>query len=1048
MDLKDTNHIIMENQNPTPDNDLNQTPHTQPNRIKALPQEVINRIAAGEVVQRPASVAKELIENSLDAQSTQIDISSSHGGLRLLTVTDDGVGIHPEDLPLAATRFATSKLSKFDDLKSIQTFGFRGEALASASMVSHLTITSRKRKLSTYTTTTNSTKEQSKYSSQCAYKMMYQDGKPTTDTPSPTAGKEGTIIQVADLFYNIQARRLAFTSGSSSSSSVSSSRKEMEEYQKILSIAQRYAIHSARDGVGIICRKKGGSGSTDLNTASLAHVRQLMNERRKRQFDDVNRNDSGASIKDDDDDDNDDDISMKSNKIREAATKEVIGHIFGLDLIKELLTFESKEGDVDQVSLAALKALQKDYPSYNDLENSSQSKDKLDKVSSLQTTKSIDWNYFGESIPIDNTHDMGTILAKESEQQQQLDKQSNQSSSSSHYSFAYEAYGFITNTSYSVPKSSSAFILFINNRLVESPPLRRAMEGIYNDTSPKGSKPFIYLSLKLPGPHLDVNIHPTKNEVAFLHDEQLCNAIALATKELLATSQNSRTFYTQTLLPSSFGENSKSLSSIARGYDGKRSNDGELHSSVGKSESDDEESDENVESQDVDYDSKTARKRSKVEKVGKGNSTNNKRTYDPKNLVRTSSVTQQGALEPYLIPTQSQNLTHGEDQRDGEGFKTTTSLGLESNPTLASLNTESFPHKPDCKYASNSTQAMIDMNIPGAFASNICRCQIQQANALPPTLSSDSTLMMTTQTAVVRPKKITPTECGYTSIEELRKDITSKAHRELTNTLRESVFVGCISRHRSLIQSGVELLIVNHSELARELFYQLALTRFGGFETACIGGGGVIVKVLVEQALQLEEATASSKSANIESRQIGKIAIDEVNSTLAEQATQCLMDHAPMLGEYFSIRFEMKEHPENSKKEKVFMLTGLPVLLDGHSPPPHGLPLFLIRLATEINYKEEKDCFEGICTELGSYYSEIPLSLEAQSNGTKGSIYSSSSGSSQSQPLIDEQGKRFIQHTLFPALKFFLVPHQIFSSDGTFSKLALLPKLHKIFERC
>ena len=111
--------------------------------ISVLPQEVVDQIAAGEVVQRPASVVKELIENCLDAGSTNIIIHVEKGGLSKLIVTDNGRGIPKTDLALAATRHATSKLSTVQDFKTLQTFGFRGEALASMSMVSKLTITSR-----------------------------------------------------------------------------------------------------------------------------------------------------------------------------------------------------------------------------------------------------------------------------------------------------------------------------------------------------------------------------------------------------------------------------------------------------------------------------------------------------------------------------------------------------------------------------------------------------------------------------------------------------------------------------------------------------------------------------------------------------------------------------------------------------------------------------------------------------------------------------------------------------------------------------------------
>ena len=97
------------------------------NPIQCLPKDIIDRIAAGEVVQRPCSIVKELIENSLDAKSTSIEIISIGGGLTSLSIQDNGTGLSPADLKLAATRFATSKLTSFHDLKSIRTCGFRGE---------------------------------------------------------------------------------------------------------------------------------------------------------------------------------------------------------------------------------------------------------------------------------------------------------------------------------------------------------------------------------------------------------------------------------------------------------------------------------------------------------------------------------------------------------------------------------------------------------------------------------------------------------------------------------------------------------------------------------------------------------------------------------------------------------------------------------------------------------------------------------------------------------------------------------------------------------
>src|SRR5436305_881204 len=112
-------------------------------RIQQLSPHVINKIAAGEVIERPASVVKELLENSVDALSTRIDVDIEEGGIELIRVLDDGEGIHADDFPLAVASHATSKIGSADDLFRVQTLGFRGEALASIAEVSRLRLRSR-----------------------------------------------------------------------------------------------------------------------------------------------------------------------------------------------------------------------------------------------------------------------------------------------------------------------------------------------------------------------------------------------------------------------------------------------------------------------------------------------------------------------------------------------------------------------------------------------------------------------------------------------------------------------------------------------------------------------------------------------------------------------------------------------------------------------------------------------------------------------------------------------------------------------------------------
>src|SRR4051812_13655767 len=112
-------------------------------RIHQLPNSVVTKIAAGEVIERPASVVKELLENSVDAGSTRIDVEVEQGGGELIRVVDNGGGIPPDDLPLASAPHATSKLASADDLFCVRTLGFRGEALASIGDVAQVTLQSR-----------------------------------------------------------------------------------------------------------------------------------------------------------------------------------------------------------------------------------------------------------------------------------------------------------------------------------------------------------------------------------------------------------------------------------------------------------------------------------------------------------------------------------------------------------------------------------------------------------------------------------------------------------------------------------------------------------------------------------------------------------------------------------------------------------------------------------------------------------------------------------------------------------------------------------------
>lgn len=207
---------------------------TRPRRIRALHQDVVNKIAAGEIIVAPMHALKELIENAVDAGSTSLEILVKDGGLKLLQITDNGSGINKDDLPILCERFTTSKLKAFEDLQAIGTYGFRGEALASISHIAHLTVTTKTA------------------DSSCAWKAHFAGGKLAPlkagqdADPKPCAGRQGTQIQVEDLFYNVPTRRRAFRSAS-------------EEYAKIMEQVGKYAVHCK--GVAFSCKKHGEAGA-------------------------------------------------------------------------------------------------------------------------------------------------------------------------------------------------------------------------------------------------------------------------------------------------------------------------------------------------------------------------------------------------------------------------------------------------------------------------------------------------------------------------------------------------------------------------------------------------------------------------------------------------------------------------------------------------------------------------------------------------------------------------------------------------------------------
>src|SRR6185312_8561144 len=192
----------------------------QVKRIQLLTPQLANQIAAGEVIERPASVVKELLENCFDAGAQTIEIDIDKGGLQRIRLRDDGAGIHKDDLLLALNRHATSKIGSLDDLEQVGSLGFRGEALASISSVARVTLASC-------------------LLGETSGWQIQTEGQVADVAPVPVAHPQGTTIEVCDLFYNTPARRKFL-------------RTEQTEFGHIEEVIKRLAL--SQFGIGMTLR--------------------------------------------------------------------------------------------------------------------------------------------------------------------------------------------------------------------------------------------------------------------------------------------------------------------------------------------------------------------------------------------------------------------------------------------------------------------------------------------------------------------------------------------------------------------------------------------------------------------------------------------------------------------------------------------------------------------------------------------------------------------------------------------------------------------------
>ncbi|XP_051772882.1 DNA mismatch repair protein Mlh1 [Ctenopharyngodon idella] len=714
--------------------------------IRRLDETVVNRIAAGEIIQRPANAIKEMMENCLDAKATNIQITVKEGGLKLILIQDNGTGIRKDDMEIVCERFTTSKLQSFEDLASIATYGFRGEALASISHVAHVTITTKAA------------------DAKCAYRASYSDGK-LKSPPKPCAGNQGTLISVEDLFYNVSTRRKALKSPS-------------EEYSRIIEVVSRYAIHNS--GKSFAVKKQG---------EMVADVKTLIN----------------ASVLDN------------------------IRVVFGVAVSRELIEVECED--------------------------------------------------------------------------QKL---------------AFKMKGYISNANYSVKKC--VLILFINHRLVESAALKKAIETVYTAYLPKNTHPFLYLSLEIAPQNIDVNVHPTKHEVHFLHEDSIIESIQKHIESKLLGSNSSRTYFTQTLLPG--------LSASAS-----------------------------------------------VVKASSSLADSQERIYAHQ-MVRTDSKAQK--LDAFLQPSTSSSTAQCKSDK------------TSSPPTAEPDDTELLNAVDDLEPC-GSEDPPTDIQPSTDEAPPRKRPHVEE-------VKEDLTAACLPRRRVIK----------LTSIKELREEIEQQTHKGLQELLQNHSFVGSVSPQWTLVQHQTKLYLLNTTKFSQELFYQILIYDFGNFGVLRLSNPAPLYD-LAMLALDSEESGWTDE--------------DGPKEGLAQYIVDFLKQKSEMLEEYFSLEIDGEGN-----------LTGLPMLLNNYTPAMEGLPMFILRLATEVNWDREKDCFHDFSIECSHFYSiRKRYTLEPDAE----------------EPQDAEMSWQWkVEHVLFKALRSLFSPPKHFSEDGSVLQIASLPELYKVFERC
>ncbi|XP_066589009.1 DNA mismatch repair protein Mlh1 isoform X2 [Prorops nasuta] len=566
--------------------------------------------------------------------------------------------------------------------------------------------------------------------------------------------------------------------------------------------------------------------------------------------------------------------------------------------------------------------------------------------------------------------------------------------------YKFKMHALITNANYTAKRMVS--VLFINNRLVESNAIKKMLEELYSIYLPKRMYPWCYLSLDIDPGNIDVNVHPTKHEVRFLHEDSIIERIKYALDEKLSGNSASKTFYLQARLPK-VDITKDILKEVLPEYDRKsvdktkkiyqteivraNSSDQKLDKFNFTVSNTSKQNEEDNDSNCISKDMFNSTLHNKIE---------NKDESEIEKLININVM-------QVATPEKSKNVDEPYETSCSNRCDKTSSSSIILNPNCSGIEKNTMDN--DTAYTKDDRMDKI------FYAKNNSDIELEENNC---SFKTDGSQVSPTKTIDVDPNKINEDkittefksysinnfrrEIKLTSVLKLRKEIEDSYHEGVKEILSNLIFIGCIDKRSALIQSGVNLYICNTQTLAEELFYEIMLYDFANF--------GVIK---FSESLPLYDMAMLA----LNTEEAGWTPDDGDKSDLATRAKELLLEKADMMKEYFAIVLDKRGN-----------LKSLPMLLDQYFPYEGGLPLYLLRLATEVDWTTEQLCFQNICRETAKYYSEMNL------------IHN------------NRDWKYVTEYVLYPAIKESLLPPSHFAQDSTVLQIASLPDLYKVFERC